>query len=357
MQAAADGNSTSVKLSQVEQMIKAVERKLPQGFRELESDFDKEVEKDEDENPSVVRTKFRLGYVPPKHPDISKQVTEYDQHNLQALCRGIDILPPEDRKKLMCFYAHQGFGGNRLINEIFGGDLYFVIRPLKVEVAYPEPHPLIVFHDVITASESEGLIRQALPKIHRASVGQDKSVSEIRVSKNTWLEDDSSELVNKISERINWVTGLQTFKKLDLSGRGKKEEFEFLQIANYGIGGHYGCHQDPMYVYKEPYDKPVYNVEREGGVYVTGDRMSTFMLYLSDVPRGGFTAFPRLGVAVPPVRGSAVYWHNIKRSGRSDMTMLHSGCPVLLGSKWVANKWVREFANIFHRKCTGHINM
>ena len=129
-----------------------------------------------------------------------------------------------------------------------------------------------------------------------------------------------------------------------------------MQIANYGIGGHYGNHQDPMYVYKEPQDVPPMNIEPPVGSYTTGDRMSTFMLYLSEVPRGGYTAFARLGVAVPPTRGSAVFWNNIRRSGRSDMHMLHSGCPVLLGSKWVANKWVREFANMFHRKCTGHVD-
>ena len=130
-----------------------------------------------------------------------------------------------------------------------------------------------------------------------------------------------------------------------------------LQIANYGIGGHYDTHQDPMFVYKEP-DHVAQSIETTTEPsYPTGDRMTTFMLYLSEVPRGGWTAFPRLGVAVPPVRGSAVFWHNIKRSGRSDMAMLHGGCPVLLGSKWVANKWVREVANIFRRKCIGNIDM
>ena len=71
---------------------------------------------------------------------------------------------------------------------------------------------------------------------------------------------------------------------------------------------------------------------------------------------GGKTAFPRLGVSITPSKGSAVFWYNIKRSGRTDMAMLHGGCPVLLGSKWVANKWVREAANIFTRPCVGHID-
>ena len=74
------------------------------------------------------------------------------------------------------------------------------------------------------------------------------------------------------------------------------------------------------------------------------------------VSLGGNTAFPRLGLAIPPERGAAVFWYNIKRSGRTDMAMLHGGCPVLLGSKWVANKWVREFANIYTRKCAEDID-
>ena len=58
-----------------------------------------------------------------------------------------------------------------------------------------------------------------------------------------------------------------------------------------------------------------------------------------------------------PELGSAVLWHNLYEDGWSDMTMLHGGCPVLLGRKIVANKWIREVANIFHRKCHQHPNI
>ena len=69
------------------------------------------------------------------------------------------------------------------------------------------------------------------------------------------------------------------------------------------------------------------------------------------VPLGGWTAFPRLGVAIKPTKGSAVFWYNLKHSGASDMSMLHGGYPVVIGSKWVANKWIRETANMFHSGC------
>jgi prolyl 4-hydroxylase len=102
-----------------------------------------------------------------------------------------------------------------------------------------------------------------------------------------------------------------------------------LQLARYGIGGYYDVHQDPLFVYKDP-NFIAKSIEATGpSSYNTGDRMSTLMFYLSDVTKGGYTAFPRLGVFSPPEKGSALFWHNIKRSGWSDMAMLHGGCPVL----------------------------
>ena len=69
--------------------------------------------------------------------------------------------------------------------------------------------------------------------------------------------------------------------------QNNKTNLNSLQVANYGIGGHYTCHQDPAFVYAEPTDPPVLNTDRdptaEGEPYVTGDRMSTFMIYLSEV--------------------------------------------------------------------------
>ena len=71
------------------------------------------------------------------------------------------------------------------------------------------------------------------------------------------------------------------------------------------------------------------------------DHHATFMVYLTDVEAGGYTAFPRLDTAVVPRKGDAVLWNNLNESGIGDELSLHGGCPVLRGKKAIANLWIR----------------
>lgn len=66
---------------------------------------------------------------------------------------------------------------------------------------------------------------------------------------------------------------------------------------------------------------------------------------------GGATVFPDIGARVSPVNRSAVFWYNLEPSGQGDVRSKHAACPVVVGSKWVANKWIRSHGQIFRRPC------
>ena len=50
------------------------------------------------------------------------------------------------------------------------------------------------------------------------------------------------------------------------------------------------------------------------GKLLGGERLMTFMVYLSSVPDGGGgnTVFPLLGLSVPPQEGSALFWKTVR---------------------------------------------
>ena len=98
------------------------------------------------------------------------------------------------------------------------------------------------------------------------------------------------------------------------------ETAEDFQVANYGIGGHYIPHVDYAGDSKAFKNK--------------GNRIATFMMYLSDVELGGYTVFTEIGVKVKPLKGSAVFWFNLKKNGDGDRRTRHAACPVIIGNKW-----------------------
>ena len=87
-----------------------------------------------------------------------------------------------------------------------------------------------------------------------------------------------------------------------------------------------------------------------------GARLITFMVYLSDVLSGGRTVFPQLGLSVKPVKGSALFWFNIGPNMHYDSRVVHLGCPVLHGNKWIANKWIKILSQFKHYPCNDKEN-
>ncbi|XP_067220253.1 prolyl 4-hydroxylase subunit alpha-1-like [Chanodichthys erythropterus] len=241
------------------------------------------------------------------NPDIFTLNTE--SSNYETLCRGeVDERTSKRQRALSCRYSTGGRNPR------------LMYAPVKEEMEWDEPQ-IIRYHDIISDREIEFLKNISRPQLSRSEVYEDGRgrVTEKRVAQSVFLKSNHPMEV-RVSQRIADVTGLSTTTA------------EPLLVQNYGIGGRYEPHDDAL--------------------KIVNDRIATFLIYMSDVEIGGATVFPEVGVAVQPKKGSAVFWYNLHKNGKLDLKMEHAGCPVLVGNKWVANKWIHEFGQEFRRPCS-----
>ncbi|XP_077481935.1 prolyl 4-hydroxylase subunit alpha-1-like [Stigmatopora argus] len=236
----------------------------------------------------------------------------------ERLCRGNSVeLTPLRRSGLFCRY-HDNHGHPNLL-----------IGPAKEEDVWDQPH-IIRYHDVASEQDMEIIKEWAKPELKRSKVnGKNESVvSRTRVSQNAWM-DDKHVVMTKLSKRVGDITGM------DMTTSEK------MQVVNYGVGGQYEPHWDfKGDEIEDPYPQ-----------LGTGNRIATWLFYISDVEAGGATVFPDVGAIVEPIKGSAVLWYNLRLNGKGDYRTKHAACPVLVGSKWVANKWLHERGQEFRRRC------
>jgi len=307
------------------------------------------------------------------------KVENFDIDRFNALCRGEELRDVKYVAKLRC--------------RLKGTDPYYKLAPIKEETVHLDPG-LWIYHDIVSPKEKQDIIKTAGPFMMRSQVqGENRNrqsrVSMTRTSKTGWLQDSMHPTIGILTKRVSHVTGLRTDTFLD--------ESELLQVANYINGGHYSPHHDYVHKQKDPNHPTKDEVRSElseknglkfadfgdfwqifiifaqiyveyvvgnglkyatqkmifkqDGAYI-GDRVATWMFYLNDVASGGRTVFPRIGAGVSPEVGSAVFWYNLHDSGDPDKLTLHGACPVLYGTKWVSNKWIREGAQTFNRPCS-----
>ncbi|CAH1794815.1 unnamed protein product [Owenia fusiformis] len=204
-------------------------------------------------------------------------------------------------------------------------------------------------HDFMRDEESDFFMQESkktlVPSVAGRVVDGVKygTTGYVRVGKVAWFLDNHTDpTVGLISRRIEELTTFDT--KWRETGPSGAEPF---QTVGYGIGGNLMPHMDHHNASK---------FERDGMMKNSGNRMVTMLLYLNDVEKGGATVWPKLNVSFFPVKNAAVYWFNYKRSGEVDRRLVHAACPVILGHKWVATKWIREKNQFKSRPCGLHPN-
>lgn len=151
-----------------------------------------------------------------------------------------------------------------------------------------------------------------------------------RTSKIKYLSERTHQLIGRISQRLDLGLGFNIYNP------NYSFSSENYQVMNYGIGGHISIHAD------NPGLPALIN-------NIGGGRMTTSMIYLSDVEAGGRTIFPHQNVSIDPRAGNLLYWTIVSNKFEMTYRMIHMGCPVVYGNKWIANKWVnwREQMNRF----------
>ncbi|XP_067113471.1 prolyl 4-hydroxylase subunit alpha-2-like isoform X4 [Osmerus mordax] len=264
-----------------------------------------------------------------------------ERETYEALCRGEGVKMTTARQsRLFCRY-HDGKRNPRLL-----------LKPMMEEDEWDSPH-IVRYLNALSDLEIEKIKELAKPRLARATVRDPKTgvltTANYRVSKSAWLEGEEDPVIERVNQRIQDITGLTV------------QTAELLQVANYGVGGQYEPHYDFS---RRPFDS---NLQVDGNRLATflnyrdepdafktlgtGNRVATFLNYMTDVEAGGATVFPDFGAVIWPRRGTAVFWYNLFRSGEGDYRTRHAACPVLVGSKWVSNKWIHERGQEFRRPC------
>lgn len=266
----------------------------------------------------IRKSDFRRNIPPVDNPRPIDNLENSERNIYEALCRNEVPVSVKETSKLYCYYKM---------------DRPFLrLAPFKVEILRFNPLA-VLFIDVLSDEEIDMIQELAKPKLARATVqnsvtGQLETAS-YRISKSAWLKGTDAEVVDRVNRRMDLMTNLEM------------ETAEELQIANYGIGGHY----DPHYDFARKEETKAFS---DLG---TGNRIATVLFYMSQPEEGGGTVFTELKSTVQPTKKNALFWYNLNRSGEGDLRTRHAACPVLLGVKWISNKWIHEKGQEFRRPC------
>jgi prolyl 4-hydroxylase len=196
-----------------------------------------------------------------------------------------------------------------------------VVKP-KVLIHIGDPE-VIVFSDVFSSVECDVLVSLIQPRLTRSYVFENATGASIidpgRSSKGAYFGRGENLLIDTLDQRLatlcNWPL----------------EKTEQLQFLQYEKGEKYIPHYDFFHT-----DQPGSNET----IKIAGNRVATIIVYLQEPVRGGSTFFPDLNLRVNPVKGSAVFFSYERPD--ADTKTLHSGEPVISGTKSIVTKWFRE---------------
>jgi prolyl 4-hydroxylase len=189
-------------------------------------------------------------------------------------------------------------------------------REVTVLLRLEQP-ALAVLGGVLSDDECQQLIELARSRLARSTVVDPltgvNATADYRNSEGMFFRLAECSFISRLDQRISRLMNAPV------------ENGEGLQVLRYGPGGHSAPHFDFLIPS---------NTANEASLERSGQRTSTLIVYLNDVPQGGATAFPAIGLSVTPRRGNAVYFEYANSHQQLDGKSLHAGAPVIEGQKW-----------------------
>ncbi|WP_407923576.1 2OG-Fe(II) oxygenase [Alteribacter lacisalsi] len=184
-------------------------------------------------------------------------------------------------------------------------------REMAVSLLSAEP-AIAVFENVLDDAECDAVIEVSRAHLKRSKIGTDKREHAMRTSSGVFLDEHYSPVVSEVERRLSVMMGMPLTNAEDL------------HVLHYQPGEEYRAHMDSF-------------TRAE-----VNNRIATMIVYLNDVEEGGETVFPKLGLSIPPKRGTAVYFEYFYSEQKTNALTLHAGSPVVQGEKWAATLWVRR---------------
>ena len=204
-------------------------------------------------------------------------------------------------------------------------------------------HPLVLsVEGFLTDQECDWIQEDATPSLKYSHVSlmdkdRGRAASDFRTSQSTFLASRKPYLKAIDARTASLV-------------RVPIKHQEHVQVLRYGKTEKYDAHHDyfdPIHYRNDPSTLRTIAHGKK-------NRMATVFWYLTDVPKGGETNFPRydkapqpvsmtrcsVGLKVKPQRGKVIIFYSMTPDGGLDPLSLHAACPVEEGIKWAANKWV-----------------
>jgi len=282
--------------------------------------------------------------------NIKPQLRSWIEHNLDRGCPPAQLLegllaqrfdPPIAQGLIRAFVAARSAGA-RFTAETLRIDLpdqATVTDPPRIAAAHSirtddravavlarVSKPVIaILGGVLNAEECDALIALARLRLRPSTVVEpitgEQRVAGYRDSASMFFLPGETPFIAALEARFAAIMNLPV------------DHGEGLQVLRYGPGNQYAPHVDFLVPDNE---------SSEQSLRRSGQRVSSLVVYLNDVPGGGETTFPKVGLSVSPIRGNAVYFEYCNSRGQVDATSLHAGAPVTAGEKWAVTKWMRE---------------